>query len=164
MNKELKTSGGVIDLAPENLLVVNKYLEHGLNVAAVAADLRMPEQAVMEIIEAPACTSYIHKQFDAVMHAKQDKISQTFEMIIAKQLEEAAQTGVLTTKDLVEVLKMYADIQFKANEQRQKQHATRISSQNNINIGNDAIEQTGMGALMEKMMAKRNPPIEGEAE
>jgi len=168
MSKDLKETGGVIDLSPENLKVVNTYLSSGLSIPAVAQEYNIPEQAVLDIVESKACTTYIHKQLDAMMYKKQDAISQTFEMIIKKQLEEAQDTGVLTTKDLVEVLKIYADIQLKIEAARDKRQSNNISaSQTNVNIGNDAIESTGMAALMDKMIAakksKRAPKdIDGE--
>lgn len=149
MSKELTV------ISPEGLEVANAYLQYG-NIKAVSERMQIPQQTVVEHINKREVKRYLDTVYLDLGYRNRDNIGNLMDTMIASKLEEAEESGVYTSKDLLELLqiahKMRMD-EIKAQNDSIKTDQTHIKNQTNVQI-NDGLPfgQGNYGKLMEKLL------------
>lgn len=131
-----------IALAPESLDIANAYLQYGS--AKDAADqLGLPEYQVIQILERKDVKDYLTGVYLDRGYRNRDKIGKVLDKMIDAKLEEAEESGIYSSKDLLELL--------------QFAHKMRMDEIKNdqtgptVNIAN--FGQGNYGQLMEKLLS-----------
>jgi hypothetical protein len=130
--------------APEWLAVANAYLEEG-SIAAVSAQLGMRPQEVTEILAKKDVRSYLDNIYLDMGYRNRTKLAEVFDRIIDSKLEEAAESGVYSTKDLADILMMVHKMRM---DEIKSQTTKVIENQTNVQINGDG----NYGKLMEKLL------------
>ena len=131
-----------IALTPEALDIANAYLQFGS--AADAADqLGLPEYQVIQQLERKDVKDYLTGVYLDRGYRNRDKIGRVLDKMIDAKLEEAEESGIYTSKDLLELL------QF-AHKMRMDEIKNDQSGPT-VNIAN--FGQGNYGQLMEKLLS-----------
>jgi len=142
-------------ISPEGLEIANAYLLYG-NIKAVAESMSISQQKVVEHISNREVKRYLDTVYLDLGYRNRDAIGSLMDTMIASKLEEAEESGVYSSKDLLELLqiahKMRMD-EIKAQNDSAKTDQTHIRNQTNVQI-NDGMPfgQGNYGALMEKLL------------
>lgn len=149
MAKELTT------ISPEGIEIANSYLQYG-NIREVCNYLQVTEDKVVEMLNKREVKRYIDTVYLDMGYRNRSAIGAVMDDIIASKLEEAAETGVYSKKDLADLLQMAHKMrmdEIKAQAELEKASASSIKNQTNVQI-NEAIPfgQGNYGKLMEKLL------------
>jgi len=130
--------------APEWLVVANTYLEEG-SIPAVCAALGMQSHAVTEILAKKDVRAYLDNVYLDMGYRNRSKLAAVFDQIIESKLEEAAESGVYSSKDLADILMMVHKMRM---DEIKAQTTKVIENQTNVQINGDG----NYGKLMEKLL------------
>jgi len=149
MTKELTT------ISPEGIEIANSYLQYG-NIREVCNYLQVPEETVVSMLNKREVKQYIDTVYLDMGYRNRSAIGAAMDDIIASKLEEAAETGVYSKKDLADLLQMAHKMrmdEIKAQAELEKASSSSIKNQTNVQI-NEAIPfgQGNYGKLMEKLL------------
>jgi 6-phosphofructokinase len=149
MAKELTT------ISPEGIEIANSYLQYG-NIREVCNYLQVPEETVVSMLNKREVKQYIDTVYLDMGYRNRSAIGAAMDDIIASKLEEAAETGVYSKKDLADLLQMAHKMrmdEIKAQAELEKASSSSIKNQTNVQI-NEAIPfgQGNYGKLMEKLL------------
>jgi 6-phosphofructokinase len=149
MAKELTT------ISPEGIEIANSYLQYG-NIREVCNYLQIPEETVVSMLNKREVKQYIDTVYLDMGYRNRSAIGAAMDDIIASKLEEAAETGVYSKKDLADLLQMAHKMrmdEIKAQAELEKASSSSIKNQTNVQI-NEAIPfgQGNYGKLMEKLL------------
>ena len=118
-------------LSPEALEVTDIYLRT-LDATKTAKELGIAESQVMQFLEKKEVKRFLDTVFLERGYANRFKLQSLLDTIITSKLEEAEETQIYSSKDLVDILKLQHDIikeQVKLREQG-------ISRQTNVQVNN----------------------------
>lgn len=134
-------------ISPEGLRVAQSYLENGQDILATANHLNLPIEVVEELLNKRETKAYIDRIYNESGFRNRQKMGDLMDAIIAKKLEEMDDTGIGSSKDIIEILslahKMKMDqmqMELKLLEAQNKQPAVQINTQIN-NAGGDKYNQ-----------------------
>lgn len=141
----------LIKISPESMEVANAYLTEG-SAEKAALKLNLPEN----VIHANLAKREVKKYIDAVFldqgYRNRSKLAETLDLIIEKKLEEAEETEMYSSKDLVDLIslahKMRLD-ELKLIQEREKTQGPTHQQNNQFNFGGG-----NYGKLMEKLMSE----------
>ena len=132
-----------IALTPEALDIANAYLQYG-SAQDTAEQLGIPEYQVVQLLERKDVKDYITGVYLDRGYRNRHKLAGVLDQMIDSKLEEALESGIYTSKDLLELL------QF-----AHKMRMDEIKNDNTgptVNIAN--FGQGNYGQLMEKLLDK----------
>ena len=132
-----------IALRPEELDIATAYLQYG-SAQDTAEQLGIPEYQVVQLLERKDVKDYITGVYLDRGYRNRHKLAGVLDQMIDSKLEEAAESGMYTSKDLLELL------QF-----AHKMRMDEIKNDNTgptVNIAN--FGQGNYGQLMEKLLDK----------
>lgn len=92
-----------IALRPEELDIANAYLTYG-SARDTAEQLGVPEYQVAQILERKDIRDYITGVYLDRGYRNRNKLGQVLDKMIDAKLEEAEESGIYTSKDLLELL------------------------------------------------------------
>lgn len=130
-----------IALTPEALDIANAYLTYG-SAKDTAEQLGLPEYQVVQLLERKDVKDYITGVYLDRGYRNRHKLGEVLDKMIDSKLEEAAESGIYTSKDLLALL------QF-----AHKMRMDEIKNDNTgptVNIAN--FGQGNYGQLMEKLL------------
>lgn len=130
-----------IALTPEALDIANAYLTYG-SAKDTAEQLGIPEYQVVQLLERKDVKDYITGVYLDRGYRNRHKLGEVLDKMIDSKLEEAAESGIYTSKDLLELL------QF-AHKMRMDEIKNDTSGPT-VNIAN--FGQGNYGQLMEKLL------------
>lgn len=130
-----------IALRPEELDIANAYLEYG-TAKDTAEQLQLPEFQVVQILERKDVKDYITGIYLDRGYRNKHKIGEVLDRMIASKLEEAEESGIYTSRDLLELLKFAHQIRM--DEVKNDQTGPTV---NIANFG-----QGNYGQLMERLL------------
>jgi hypothetical protein len=132
-----------IALRPEELDIASAYLEYG-SAKDTAEQLGIPEYQVVQLLERKDVKDYITGVYLDRGYRNRHKLAGVLDQMIDSKLEEAAESGIYTSKDLLELL--------------QFSHKMRMDELKNDNTGPTVnianFGQGNYGQLMEKLLDK----------
>lgn len=91
-------------IAPEGLRVAQAYLEHKMNSMDTALALQLPHEEVMRYLKTPEVKRYIDHVFEESGYRNKTRLQEIMNIIIDKKLEEIEETGMITDKDILDIL------------------------------------------------------------
>ena len=130
-----------IALTPEALDIANAYLTYG-SAKDTAEQLGIPEYQVVQLLERKDVKDYITGVYLDRGYRNRHKLGEVLDRMIDSKLEEAAESGIYTSKDLLELL------QF-AHKMRMDEIKNE-STGPTVNIAN--FGQGNYGQLMERLL------------
>ena len=92
-------------LSPESLEVISSYLSN-MNVNDTAQDLGIPRQDVVEYLNKTEVKRFINTVFLDQGYNNQFKLQGIMDSIISNKLEEAEETEIFSSKDLLDVVQL----------------------------------------------------------
>lgn len=144
MSKELTT------ISPEGLEVANAYLSLG-NIQGVSELLNVPEYKVTQLLDKREVKRYIDLVYLDTGYRNRNNIASLLDEMIASKLEEAAESGIFTKKDLFDLLEFAHKMRM--DELKQKKEEQSIKNQTNVQINDGSPFGSGNYAvLMEKLL------------
>lgn len=132
-----------IALTPEALDIANAYLTYG-SAKETAEQLQVPEYQVVQLLERKDVKDYITGIYLDRGYRNKHKIGEVLDRMIQSKLEEAEESGIYTSKDLLELLKFAH--QMRVDEIKNDQTGPTV---NIANFG-----QGNYGQLMERLLDK----------
>lgn len=91
-------------IAPEGLLVAQAYLSNNHDILAAAKELGIPEDEAIRLYEKKETQNYISQIFNEAGFRNRDRMGRVWDEVIASKLEELDETGMGSSKDIVEIL------------------------------------------------------------
>lgn len=147
MSKELTV------ISPEGLEVATAYLQFG-NIRAVVECLGVPESTVTELLNKREVKQYIDTVYLDTGYRNRNNIAALMDEVIATKLEEARESGVYSSKDLMDILSLAHKMRMDEIKAMQELEKVTIKNQTNVQINNEAVPfgQGNYGKLMEKLL------------
>lgn len=147
MSKELSL------ISPEGLEVATAYLQFG-NIRAVVECLGVPESIVTELLNKREVKQYIDTVYLDTGYRNRNNIAALMDEVIATKLEEARESGVYSSKDLMDILSLAHKMRMDEIKAMQELEKVTIKNQTNVQINNEAVPfgQGNYGKLMEKLL------------
>lgn len=145
----------ITKISPEGIEIANAYLQFG-NISAVCNFLGVKEDKVVDIINRREVKQYIDTVYLDTGYRNRNNLASLLDTVIQSKLDEAAETGMYSKKDLMDILalahKMRID-EIKAQADLEKAKSSNIKNQTNVQI-NEAVPfgQGNYGKLMEKLL------------
>lgn len=148
MSKELTL------ISPEGLEVATAYLQFG-NIRAVVECLGVPESTVTELLNKREVKQYIDTVYLDTGYRNRNNIAALMDEVIATKLEEARESGVYSSKDLMDILSLAHKMRMDEIKAMQELEKVTIKNQTNVQINNEAVPfgQGNYGKLMEKLLS-----------
>lgn len=122
-------------LSPESLEMVQAYLTT-MDIDSTAEQLLVDRQDVVEFLNKKEVQRFINTVFLDQGYANQFKLQGLLDKVIASKLEEAEESEIFTSKDLVDLITLqhkmrmdYLDRQYKREVEEQK-----IQNQTNVQV------------------------------
>lgn len=134
--------------APEWLEVANSYLVTQ-SAKDTAEALSVPLHVVTECLARKDVRDYLNQIYLDTGYRNRDRLGAVLDKIIESKLEEAVETGIYTSKDLLEILALV----HKMRMEEIKNSPVEIKQQTNVQI-NDA-SGTNYSKLMETLLASK---------
>ena len=132
-----------IALTPECLDIANAYLEYG-SAQETANQLQIPEYQVISLLERKDVKDYITGVYLDRGFRNRHKLGQVLDRMIDSKLEEAEESGIYTSKDLLELLQFAHKIRMDELKQESGNGGPTV---NIANFG-----QGNYGQLMERLL------------
>lgn len=131
-----------IALTPEALDIANAYITYG-SAKETADQLQIPEYQIVQLLERSDVKDYITGIYLDRGYRNKHKLGSVLDKMIDAKLEEAEESGIFTSKDLLELL--------------QFAHKMRMDELKNDNTGPTVnianFGQGNYGQLMEKLLS-----------
>ena len=140
-------------ISPEGLDVANAYLQFG-NIRAVCEFLSLPEYKVAEMLGTREVKKYIDTVYLDTGYRNRDTLGRLMDDIIHKKLEEAEETDVYSSKDLVDILHLAHKMRMdELNLQiKHDSSSTNIKNQTNVQVNGLGHDGSNYGKLMKELM------------
>jgi hypothetical protein len=136
-------------LGPEHFDVANGYLVYG-TVEDTAEQLQIPRHEVVKILQTSEVKRYLDGVWLDMGYRNRDKMGRLMDKIIEGKLADAEETGIYTSKDLLEVLAL----QHKMRMEELKLQQSLEESKNKVGTAvqiNNQFGDSNYGKLMEKL-------------
>lgn len=137
----------LVKIAPENLEVANAYLSTGSALVA-AQQLGTTPDKVYAILEKNEIKEYMNSVYLDQGYRNRFRLAELLDEVIEKKIEEARETDVYSSKDLVDILALAHKI---SEDHRKESKATTNIRQQNVQI-NSPFGEGNYGKLMEKLL------------
>lgn len=131
-----------IALRPEELDIAAAYLQYG-TAKDTAEQLQIPEYQVVQILERKDVKDYITGIYLDRGYRNKHRIGEVLDRMIQSKLEEAEESGIYTSRDLLELLKFAHQIRVDEIKNDQTGPTVNIA---NFGPGN-------YGQLMERLLS-----------
>jgi hypothetical protein len=137
----------LVKIAPENLEVANAYLSTGSALVA-AQQLGTTPDKVYAILEKNEIKEYMNSVYLDQGYRNRFRLAELLDEVIEKKIEEARETDMYSSKDLVDILALAHKI---SEDHRKDSKATTNIRQQNVQI-NSPFGEGNYGKLMEKLL------------
>lgn len=148
-------SNEVIRISPEGLKAVEAYLENGQNLELTADALGLEKADLHALLNKRESKAYLDRLYMEAGFRNRGRMGELMDEIINAKLEEMADTGMGSGKDILEILqvahKMRMDemaMQIKMMEVENKAPSIQINQQINNSGGSN------YNSLLDKLMRK----------
>lgn len=95
----------VTRLQPEHFDVANAYLQFG-TVEATSQNTGLPQHTIVSTLNTPEVKRYLDGIYLDLGYRNKSKLGELLDKIIDQKIEEAQETGVYTSKDLVDLIQL----------------------------------------------------------
>lgn len=140
---EYKILTNHVALSPEALDIANAYIEYG-SAKETAVQLQIPEYEIIKLLERKDVKDYINGIYLDRGYRNRQKLGQVLDKMIDSKLEEALESGMYTSKDLLDLL------QFAHKMRMDEMKAEQNNSGTTVNVAN--FGGGNYGQLMERLL------------
>lgn len=141
------TMSNEVALRPEDFDLANAYLQYG-TVKDTAEQLGIPEYVLVRTLDRSDVKEYINGIYLDRGYRNRHKLGEVLDRMIDSKLEEVEETGIYTSKDLLEILQFAHKMRM---DELKNQKDTTGPTVNIANFG-----QGNYGQLMERLMTRRD--------
>jgi len=136
-----------MQISPEGLTIANKYLETG-SIKDTADSLLVSNEQVAELLNKPEVKRYIDAVYLDTGYRNRSKLALLMDKIIESKIQEAEESEIYSSKDLVDILAMAHKMKM---EELKLEHS-KIMNQTNVQINESPFGGGNYGSLMEKLL------------
>ncbi len=136
----------VTRITPEGFDIANAYLEYG-DVETTAEQLQIPRHEVVTVIQTAEVKRYLDAVYLDLGYRNKNKLGLLLDKMIDAKIEEAEESGVYTSKDLLELIQMAHKMrmdEIKATKDEQPGVA--------VQVNNNTFGDSNYGRLMDKLI------------
>ncbi len=148
----------ITSMSPEGLEIANAYLMNGSDTQKAAEDLQLSPDIVHQWLKKPEIRNYIDSLYFESGFRNRNKIGAVMDALISSKLEEMDETGMGTSMDIADLIKLQHSIkmkememQIKLMEAETKAKTTPIINQTN-NVQNNISGGANYDALLERII------------
>lgn len=138
-------------IGPEHFDIANAYIQFG-DVKTVAYELDIPQYEVVRIIQTQEVKRYLDGVYLDLGYRNRSKLGAILDKAIDAKLEEAEESGIYSSKDLLELLQFAHKMRM--DEIKAFKEEKAVESQTNVQVNNYG--DGNYGKLMEKLLGKGN--------
>jgi len=136
-------------ISPEGLELANAYLSFG-SLKEAASSLAISPDKAAEILDRREVRSYIDQVYLDLGYRNRFRLGSLLDEIIEKKFEEAQESDMYTSKDLVDLIQLAHKMRM--DELKAQQQQTTIKNQTNVQINETPFGQGNYGKLMTKLL------------
>ena len=140
-------SNTLTKITPEGFDIANAFLLYG-DVRTTADELQIPIYEVVKVLQTAEVKRYLDGIYLDQGYRNRDKIGQLMDKMIESKLEEAEESGVYTSKDLLEILQ--AQHKMRMDEIKMAKEASNVPGVA-VQVNNQ-FGDSNYGKLMEKLI------------
>lgn len=143
-----------LQISPEGLELANKYLQCN-SVAEAAAALCITEEKATTLLNKPEVKRYVDSIYLDLGYRNKFKLGALLDEIIESKLEEARESEMYSSKDLLEIVKLAHNMRMDELKMEAQNNTTNIKNQTNVQVNDNsqnAFGQGNYGKLMEKLL------------
>ena len=134
-------------ISPEGFDVANAYLQLGSS-SEVSKVTGIPEHVVVETLGRKDVKAYLNGVYLDLGYRNRNKLGALLDKIIDSKLEEAEETGIYTSKDLIELITL-------AHKMRMDEiKAEKAENTTNVNVASFG-DGSNYGQLMSRLLEKK---------
>lgn len=146
-----------LTISPEGLELANAYLEAGGDVRKAAEVIQVSESKAVDLINKAEVKRYIDQVYLDLGYRNRFKIAQVLDEMIDSKLEEARESELYSSKDLMEIMKLAHQIRMDEAKLSQQAQETHIKNQTNVQINDNSTFGSGnYGKLMDKLLSQND--------
>jgi phage terminase small subunit len=138
-----------LQIAPEGLELANEYLTCG-SIKDAAKSLCISTEKAVEVLNKAEVKRYIDAVYLDMGYRNRNKIAEVMDEIIESKLEEARESEMFSTKDLVDIMQIAHKMRM--DEIKAEASKPTIQNQTNVQINETPFGQGNYGKLMEKLL------------
>lgn len=139
----------LLKISPEGIEIANKYLElHSIK--KVADSLCVSVEVAEEVLARPEVKRYIDSIYMEMGYRNRFKLANLLDEIIESKLEEARESEVYSSKDLVDILALV----HKMRVEEAKLEQANVKNQTNIQINESPFGGGNYGKLMSQLLGE----------
>jgi len=139
----------LVKLAPEGFDIANAWLEYG-DVETTADQLQIPRHEVVRYLQMPEVKRYLDGIFLDRGYRNKNKLGDLLDKMIEAKIEEAQETGIYTSKDLLELLQMAHKMRMDEIKAA-KEAGPGVA----VQVNNNTFGDSNYGRLMEELFDGR---------
>jgi len=117
----------IVSISPEGLEIACVYLENNSDTKLTAERLNLPVEEVHRYLQKREVKAYIDNLYFESGFRNRDRMAAVMDEIIAQKLEEMDDTGMGSSKDILEILKEAHAMKMKEMEMEIKRETARNS-------------------------------------
>lgn len=138
------TSTVTTKITPEGFDIANAFLTYG-TVEDTAEQLQIPRHEVVRVIQTPEVKRYLDGVYLDQGYRNRDRLGRLIDTMIDAKIAEAEESGVYTSKDLVELIQMAHKMRMDEIKMTKESNVPGVAVQVNNNYGEN------YGKLLEQL-------------
>ena len=144
-------SNELVAMTPEGVEVANAYITLG-NIDGVSQLLGISREKVTDLLDSRAVRKYIDQVYLDTGYRNRNNIASLLDEMIMSKVEEAQESGIYTSKDLMDLLQFAHKVRMDELK-LQEQRSTTIRNQTNVQINDGgAFGDGNYGRLVESLL------------
>ena len=145
----------MINLSPEGLAVVEAYIQNGQNLESTALALSLPKDEVHRLLNKEESRNYLNQIYYESGFRNRQKMGDLMDEIINAKLEEMVDTGMGSSKDIVEILQAAHSFKMKEMEMEIKMIAAQKANAPSVQINQQINGGANFNSLLDKLTKGR---------
>jgi len=136
-------------ISPEGLVIAEAYLANGSNSEKTAAVLGLPVEEVTRYMGKREVRAYIDQLYFESGFRNRDRFAAVMDEIISQKLEEMDDTGMGSSKDILEIMKEAHSMKMKEMDMEIKLMAAKTTAAPAIQVNN---QTNNYNSLLDKIL------------
>lgn len=137
----------LITLTQEYKDICDIFLQQSQDIDATALALGVESPLVVEVVNTPKAAAYIQMKLNGRGFRSSSKFFDRMDQILEAKFDEIAEADITSSKDIVEIMKLYHDMKMKEEQAALKRIELEIRAKaptkitnTQVNMGNDALQ------------------------
>lgn len=133
-------------ISPEGFDIANGYLQYG-DVETTAEQMQVPRHEVVRVLALPEVKRYLDGVYLDMGYRNKNKLGKLLDEMIEAKIEEARESGVYTSKDLLELIQMAHKMRMDEIKAA-KEAGPGVA----VQVNNNTFGDSNYGSLMNRLM------------